>query len=212
MRKFLVFVFAVALYSGMTTAVHAQDGILVVSIDSEFTVTESDNAYVDLRVMLDEPSSELVAVSYGTVAGTADAGSDYYDMPTNMLIFYPGETLKYVRVTLIDDAEQEADEHFSVKLQSVLAGSLVIDAGVHTTDITIVDNDTVVSAQQAPTNKEALKTEIQALVVLRDHLKEEITNLRADGASKKEIKAVKAELEIVKAQIHALRQEKQALR
>ena len=68
------------------------------------------------------------------------------------------------------------------------------------------------SAQQAPTNKEAIKTEIQALVVLRDHLKEEITHLRADGASKKEIKTAKTELEIVKAQIQALRQEKQALR
>lgn len=94
--------------------------------------------YVDFYVRLDAPSTNTVTVNYSTVNGTALAGaaSDYLAQ-TGTLNFAPGETIKTVRVAVVDDTTAESTEN----LQLVLSAPANAILGRATGTATIVDND-----------------------------------------------------------------------
>ncbi|XP_040905413.1 sodium/calcium exchanger 1b isoform X1 [Toxotes jaculatrix] len=62
--------------------------------------------------------SKTVSVEYRTEDGTANAGSDY-EFTEGVVVFKAGETLKEIRVGIIDDDIFEEDENFLIHLSSV---------------------------------------------------------------------------------------------
>ncbi|XP_060744250.1 sodium/calcium exchanger 2-like isoform X2 [Tachysurus vachellii] len=60
-------------------------------------------------------------VDYRTEDGTANAGSDY-EYNEGTLVFKPGETVKEIKVGIIDDDIFEEDEHFFVRLLNLRVG------------------------------------------------------------------------------------------
>ncbi|XP_077585349.1 sodium/calcium exchanger 1b isoform X2 [Stigmatopora nigra] len=62
--------------------------------------------------------AKTISVEYRTEDGTANAGSDY-EFTEGMVVFKPGETVKEIRVGIIDDDIFEEDENFLIHLSNV---------------------------------------------------------------------------------------------
>ena len=93
--------------------------------------------YVDMAVRLTTPSTGSVYISYATAPGTAAAGFDYTNVSGN-LVFLPGETVKVVRIEMIDETQiVENTETFRFNLTS--ADGAIIDKPL--TVVTIIDDD-----------------------------------------------------------------------
>ena len=91
-----------------------------------------DAGELAFAVTLSAPSPTAVTVDYASTDGTAAAGRDY-GMVEGTLAFAPGETAKTIRVLVIDDALDEADEEtFAVALSAPTGATL--DAGSATGD------------------------------------------------------------------------------
>ncbi|XP_029304981.1 LOW QUALITY PROTEIN: sodium/calcium exchanger 1b [Cottoperca gobio] len=61
---------------------------------------------------------KTISVDYRTEDGTANAGSDY-EFTEGMVVFKAGETMKEIRVGIIDDDIFEEDENFLIHLSNV---------------------------------------------------------------------------------------------
>jgi hypothetical protein len=92
--------------------------------------------YADFIVRLDAPSDSIVSVGYATAKGTANSTSDYTDQ-AGTLSFAPGETVKTVRIALVDDAVSEATEGLQLRLNNPVKAELGRSAGI----ATVIDND-----------------------------------------------------------------------
>lgn len=79
---------------------------------TETTVT------VPFTIKLDRPASRPYPVRYSTQDGTAKAGLDYRAINSREVIFAPGETTAQGFITINNDASWEADETFSIKIDS----------------------------------------------------------------------------------------------
>ncbi len=98
---------------------------------------EEDEGSAVFTVELDYRNTEQeVSVSYRTLAGTAEDNEDFHG-ESGRLVFAPGALRRQIQVSIIDDAEHEADEAFSVVLSQVEHATLV-DAEA---TATIRDND-----------------------------------------------------------------------
>ncbi|XP_070771587.1 sodium/calcium exchanger 1b isoform X16 [Enoplosus armatus] len=64
---------------------------------------------------------KTISVEYRTEDGTANAGSDY-EFTEGVVVFKPGETMKEIRVGIIDDDIFEEDENFLIHLSNVKEG------------------------------------------------------------------------------------------
>ncbi|XP_077350525.1 sodium/calcium exchanger 1b isoform X1 [Festucalex cinctus] len=62
--------------------------------------------------------AKTISVEYRTEDGTANAGSDY-EFTEGVVVFKPGETVKDIRVGIIDDDIFEEDENFLIHLSNV---------------------------------------------------------------------------------------------
>ena len=115
----------------------------------DYVVSEGD-AFVDIVVRLDAASSVPVAVDYRTLNGTAFGnGSDFLAV-NGTLIFDPGETDKTVRVSLIDNPNNNGFEtgeleHFRFQIGSPTGGATL---GRESGMVTIVDNDNPIETGQ----------------------------------------------------------------
>ena len=86
---------------------------------------EGEDATIDFAVTLSRAVPATVEVSYATADGTATAGEDY--MHTGgKLGFAPGETVKTVRVPVLDDVVDEGEETFTLRLAKV-SGAVIGD-------------------------------------------------------------------------------------
>ena len=83
-------------------------------------------------------------VDYRTVDGTANAGSDF-EFKEDTIRFDPGETVKSINVTILDDDVFEEDEYFSVELYNVRSGSTdgMFDTDVNSAKIARLDAPSV---------------------------------------------------------------------
>ncbi|XP_069000387.1 sodium/calcium exchanger 1b isoform X1 [Embiotoca jacksoni] len=61
---------------------------------------------------------KTISVEYRTEDGTANAGSDY-EFTEGVVVFKPGETVKEIRVGIIDDDIFEEDENFLIHISNV---------------------------------------------------------------------------------------------
>ena len=77
-----------------------------------------------VRVWLSRPAAEEVSVSYGTVDGTATAGSDFTSA-SGTLKFAAGETRKEITVAIKNDTVEDSGETFVVRLSNPTPSSLV---------------------------------------------------------------------------------------
>ena len=70
------------------------------------------------RIGLNWASPSAVTLGYGTVDGTALAGEDY-EAASGEVTFAPGETEKWVEVSLLDDFVEDSGETFALRLSGV---------------------------------------------------------------------------------------------
>ena len=99
-------------------------------------VSASEGGTATFTVSMLEASPQTVTVNYATADGTAVAGVDY-TATSGTLTFAPGETSQTVTVALLQDALDEADETFLLKLSGAV-NALITDADGQAT---IVDDD-----------------------------------------------------------------------
>ncbi len=103
-----------------------------------YAVTEGPSAQVVLAVVRTGGSAGAVTVQYATANGTATGGLDFV-AAAGTLSFAAGETQKSITVSILDDADEEADETFTVALSSPTGGA-TLGAPV-TATVTLHDDD-----------------------------------------------------------------------
>ena len=93
---------------------------------ADASATEGAGASVEFRVGLSRAFStagHAVTVSYATADGTAKAGEDY-TAASGTLTFAAGETSKTISVAVLDDAHDEGEETFSLRLSNASGANL----------------------------------------------------------------------------------------
>ncbi|MDE0618171.1 MAG: hypothetical protein OXH87_11335, partial [Rhodospirillaceae bacterium] len=109
----------------LTDAVSATvSGPVAVSV-ADARANEGPDAAVAFTVTLSRAAADTVTVDYATRDGTATAGADY-TFTRGTLTFAVGETEKTVSVPLLDDAHDEGEETFTLKLTGA-AGAVIAD-------------------------------------------------------------------------------------
>lgn len=88
-------------------------------------------------VALSAPVANSVSVDYGVIGGSATSPDDFTLAP-GTLTFAPGETVKALPLSLVDDLEVEPSETVIIGLSNVVGGALTTSSN-HT--LTILDND-----------------------------------------------------------------------
>ena len=101
-------------------------------------VVDETQGFADFIVRLDVPNLSLVTVNYNNSNLTAANGSDYTAF-SGTLTFAPGETVKTVRIPIINDVAIEATENFKLNLLTPSANAKIVGDGVAIASI--VDND-----------------------------------------------------------------------
>lgn len=91
--------------------------------DAEITEGNSGVTQMRFSVTLNQPSANVIRVSYKTRNLTALAGSDYAET-SGKLTFRPGDTVKYINVPVYGDVIPELTEFFAVRLGNAINGAL----------------------------------------------------------------------------------------
>ena len=113
------------------------------SAPADLVLGEADG-FIDLVVSLSEPGQQQVSVNYSTFnasAGSANSCNGDYLGHAGSITFAPGETTKAVRVQILECADAEGFEAFTLALSTPENASIARAGG----RISIVDNDTVVA-------------------------------------------------------------------
>ena len=110
--------------------------VAVSTISVDDVVVDETQGFADFVVRLDVPNLTPVTVSYNNSNVSAN-GLDYTAF-SGTLHFASGETVKTVRMPLINDVGIEALEHFTLNLFSASANATIADAFAIAS---IVDND-----------------------------------------------------------------------
>jgi hypothetical protein len=97
-------------------------------------------------VTLDRPSSQTVSVRYTTADGSATAASGDYRATAGTLRFAPGETTKYISVTVYGDRVREGHEAFLVLLSHPVGATISSTYAMGT----LLNEDTSFAAAAAP--------------------------------------------------------------
>ncbi|MBI3417306.1 MAG: DUF11 domain-containing protein [Verrucomicrobia bacterium] len=95
----------------------------------------------NFTVSLSSPSAQLITVNYSTTNGTATAGSDY-SAASGVVIFNPGETVKFIPVNVFGDTQVESDETFTVNLTTAVNATIARRVGTGT----ILNDDSTATA------------------------------------------------------------------
>jgi hypothetical protein len=142
------------------------------------TATEaSGNAAV--RVTLSTASGRTVSVVYKTQEGTALDTLDYMRIVADTLVFQPGETQKFINVSILPDQITEGNETFSAILQSPVNGTVTASQGGDNTAIIIIQNSVFSGNRAVPvmtpdtTVKELLVQQLEITTSpnpFRDHM------------------------------------------
>ncbi|MBI5255744.1 MAG: hypothetical protein HY855_04540 [Burkholderiales bacterium] len=89
---------------------------------SDAVVNESAQT-LSFFVTLSRPSTGVVSVNYASADDSAQAGSDYL-AAAGTLSFQPGETVRTVTLSLLDDALAESDELLQLRLSQPVGATL----------------------------------------------------------------------------------------
>lgn len=110
------------------------EGALCVSGESASTVLRLSAGPL---VTLSDPSTDPVTVDFSTAAGTATPGGDYGPV-RGRLTFAPGERIKRILVSAVDDGVAELSETLTVTLANAVGADIVGGPGT----VTIVNSQT----------------------------------------------------------------------
>jgi hypothetical protein len=121
---------------------HPLDELPTVSFMLRVSEGDESRALVDLPVMLSAPAQDPVTVNYAVFGGVAKreaygSGQDYV-LADGTLTFEPGHTVENIRVTVVNDDINEADEDIEIALSNPQHAVLGSDS-YHT--YTILDDD-----------------------------------------------------------------------
>ena len=109
------------------TQADAEAGDAPVSITvQDARAIEGVDEIISFEVTLSAAASEPVTVDWSTADGTATAGEDYV-ASSGTLTFAAGETAQTIEVTVLDDAHDEGEEIFALRLSGA-AGAELADA------------------------------------------------------------------------------------
>jgi subtilisin-like proprotein convertase family protein len=126
-------------------AIRNDDPLPAISIaDAKVTEGNAGTRTISLPVTLSAASGRPVTIDYTTLAGTATPGDDF-TVASGTLTFNPGQSTKYVTVTLAGDALAEPDETFVVRLTHP-SGAVILDGDATGT---IQNDDTSVRVSDA---------------------------------------------------------------
>ena len=143
---------------GTTTAVIGtitNDDLLPnLNLSANQTIVEGNTnpQNVTYTVTLSNASTQTITVQYATANGTAIAGSDYTST-SGTLTFNPGVTSQVINIPILNDSLNEANETFSLTLNSPTNASLGTSQTVTTT---ITDTLSAAATTTLPTNVENL--------------------------------------------------------
>src|SRR5215470_17072408 len=84
-----------------------------------------------VRVALDAPSTKTVTVNYAATGGTAVSGADYR-LPSGKITFAPGQTLKTVPLTLLNNPLIAGNVAVQVSLSNPVNAALQTATAVYT--------------------------------------------------------------------------------
>jgi hypothetical protein len=135
--------------AGVATII--DDDSAVLSIDSVSAVETAGTMM--FTVSLSAANLVPVTVDYATADATATAGADYTAIPLTTLTFDPGDVSKTIAVTLLDDADTEGDETFTLTLSNAAGAGVQTAVGVGT--ITDSEPLPVLSVSDAVANESA---------------------------------------------------------
>jgi hypothetical protein len=118
------------------------DPLPAISIaDAKVAEGNAGTRTISLPVTLSAASGRPVTIDYVTLSGTATPGGDFTST-SGTLTFNPGQSTKYVTVTLVGDTLSEPDETFFVSLTNA-TGAVILDGdGIGT----IQNDDTSLAA------------------------------------------------------------------
>ena len=148
------------------------------SIDDAAAVREGETA--EFTVRLSAPSGAAVEVSYATVDGTAEAGSDY-TQTSGVLRFEPGETERTIAVATLDDETSESEETFTVELTAASLATLV--DGTATATITDDDAAPTLSIGDAAAASEGAAAEFTVRLSAPSGVAVSVSYATADGTA-----------------------------
>jgi hypothetical protein len=100
----------------------------VPAISASDPVVDEGAGRATFMVWLNKPSTATVTVGYATADETTSAGIDYRPA-SGTLSFAPGEVVKTVTVDLVNDADTELDEFFTLLLSNPGNATLAENAG-----------------------------------------------------------------------------------
>jgi len=105
---------------------------------AEFPITEGgpEARFAEFSVTLSSPSTEIVALDFQTLPGTAGEGSDFLSV-SNTLVLLPGSVSGFLRVPIVGDNVGEDTESFHIALLNPRGVRLERS----TVEITILDDD-----------------------------------------------------------------------
>ncbi|MGN6616391.1 MAG: LamG-like jellyroll fold domain-containing protein, partial [Ilyomonas sp.] len=109
----------------------AKDFPLASIADKALNEGNSGTSIMKFKVTLDHSSSETIKIKYRTADMTAIAGNDYV-ATQGTLTFQPGQTSKYISVTINGDTRNESNEKFKVLLSNPSNVLLADKTGVGT--------------------------------------------------------------------------------
>jgi len=110
--------------------------VLLISATS-YTVAE-DVGSVPIGVVRGDDGNLSVTVDFVTIDGTATNGVDYIGV-TNTLTFAPGDRIKLVPITILNDSVKEPSKSFRVTLSNPTGGGVL--GSVQLATVWISDND-----------------------------------------------------------------------
>lgn len=122
----------------------APAGVPVVSVRG-VVVDEAVSPFARFAVTLDRPSTGVVSLQYATLDASAVAGQDYL-ATGGVLTFAPGQVAATIEVPILDDAQAEGVERFSLALDALdglAAGVLQAVAAIGASDATPVARPTL---------------------------------------------------------------------
>jgi hypothetical protein len=93
-------------------------------------VIDETSGEARFAITLDRPSGRPVSVAYRTRPGSA--GGDDFSAARGVLSFAPGETVKTVSVSILNDKAREPDEKFALVLSNASAATLPDPVGTAT--------------------------------------------------------------------------------
>ena len=127
-------------------------GLPTISIDDAPAVNEPGTA--EFRVRLSAPAGNAgVTVDYGTVDGSAEAGSDYSAVMST-LTFAASEIEKTISVAVLQDQIAEGTEDFEVELSNPVRATLLDRTGQGTINANDQGGTLALSIRDAPTVRE----------------------------------------------------------